>query len=170
MQIAKSKCEDNLRGDNMIDFFNNALVVLSKYIKNESGGFVEEEKINRIQRILLKSNYMNSDIIKIILVGEFKSGKSTLINAFCNAEIAAVDFFEMTSWVCTIFPSKEPLCSIQYSDGTNTIMMTEDFIKNCKNRTLSSNEISNIDGVEIGIVNDKLKFAFIDTPGNGIDY
>jgi len=45
--------------------------------------------------------------LRILLLGEFKSGKSTLINGLLGRVVAATDVFEMTSAVCRIIPAAD---------------------------------------------------------------
>ncbi len=47
------------------------------------------------------------DLIRVLVMGEFKAGKSTLINALLGRPVAATDVFEMTTVVCRIIPVTE---------------------------------------------------------------
>lgn len=145
----------------------NSLKILSKYRKDEKGGFVEAELIDRLQFIFLRKDYMDSDILKVLVMGQMNAGKSSLINAICDEKIAATDFMEMTSWVSRIFPSSEPICNIKYKDGRMQTLATEEFVIKSNNKMFSDNELKNFDFVDIGIVNPNLKISFIDTPGMG---
>ena len=46
------------------------------------------------------------DLIRVLVMGEFKAGKSTLINALLGRAVAATDVFEMTTVVCRIIPAQ----------------------------------------------------------------
>lgn len=91
-----------------------------------------EEVMNNFD-ILLEKPYSQ---LKLAIMGEVKSGKSTLVNAIVGREVSEVDVLEATSSIINIFYSEEE---------------TYDIDQNC---------------INIGINSDVLKdISIVDTPG-----
>lgn len=91
-----------------------------------------EEVMNNFD-ILLEKPYSQ---LKLVIMGEVKSGKSTLVNAIVGREVSEVDVLEATSSIINIFYNEEE---------------TYDIDQNC---------------INIGINSDVLKdISIVDTPG-----
>ncbi len=56
---------------------------------------------------------------EVAIVGEFKRGKSTLINALLGQEILPSDVLPATATLNRVTYSKEPYVNIEYKDGTS---------------------------------------------------
>ena len=56
------------------------------------------------------------DRVRVLVLGEFKAGKSTLINALVGRTVAATDTFEMTTTVARIIPTTQSECRVILSD------------------------------------------------------
>ncbi|MBQ3920544.1 MAG: dynamin family protein [Oscillospiraceae bacterium] len=56
---------------------------------------------------------------EVAIVGEFKRGKSTLINAILGQEVLPADVLPATATLNRVTYSKEPYVVVEYKDGTN---------------------------------------------------
>ena len=83
---------------------------LFKEIYNNDSTIIEKEELIPLENKFKETNYYSPDIPRIMLMGEFKAGKSTLLNALFGKNIAATDIFEMTSWVARYWYAKEEFC------------------------------------------------------------
>ena len=67
--------------------------------------------------------------VHVLVLGEFKAGKSTLINALVGRVVAAVDVFEMTQAVCRIVPQtggkEEVILQNKNGHKTKTVSLDE---------------------------------------------
>lgn len=102
----------------------------------------------------------------VLMLGEFKAGKSTLINALLGHKVASVDVFEMTHAVCRIVPTHEAAARVVLStrgDEThhNRTMSLEDFLAACDARSLGPFTEAT------AFIPSPLKIVLIDTPGLG---
>lgn len=101
------------------------------------------------------------------MVGEFKSGKSSLMNALLHGEYAATDILEMTSWIARYWPSDLFFCRIMRTDGKEVEVHPDEFKKKCQTREFTNNELSQIARVDIGLPISTMTFSIIDCPGLG---
>lgn len=60
------------------------------------------------------------------VVGEFRVGKSTLINALIGQEVAFTDFLEATPVICRFTHGSELDATILYSDSREEVMSVEE--------------------------------------------
>lgn len=67
--------------------------------------------------------------IKIVIVGEVKSGKSTLLNSIIEKEISEVDVLEATSSIINVYYSKDSICFIDENKVIN-IGIDLEYLKN----------------------------------------
>lgn len=56
----------------------------------------------------------------VVLMGEVKAGKSTLMNAIAGGEISPTDVLEATAAIIEVFHGASPRATIKYADGTVT--------------------------------------------------
>ena len=108
------------------------------------------------------------DLLRVVLCGEFKSGKSTLINALAHADVAAVDQLEMTSWIAEYYPTthEQSFCEVLTTTGTSHVLPLADFMELCENRQFADRFTEEVDRVRVG-VSHELPFTLVDTPGTG---
>ena len=59
------------------------------------------------------------DHFEVAIVGEFKRGKSTLINALLGQEVLPADVLPATATLNRVTYSKEPYVNVEYKDGTS---------------------------------------------------
>jgi GTP-binding protein EngB required for normal cell division len=125
------------------------------------------EDIRPLFRLQQDAKFVSSQIPRLILVGEFKAGKSTLMNALLRGEYAATDILEMTSWIARYWPSDLPFCRIMRADGREVEVQPDEFKQKCQSRDFTQNELSQISRVDIGLPISTMTFSIIDCPGLG---
>ncbi len=150
----------------MNDSISKAYDYLEKF-KEVENPIVKNDDLLPLESLIKEKNYYSPSIPRILFVGEFKAGKSTLLNALLGGDYAAVDILEMTSWVARYWPSDEEFCKIVYKDGTEEFTSPNEFKDKCQDRNYSEEELGNIERVDIGIDNPDIKYSIIDSPGFG---
>lgn len=111
---------------------------------------------------------MNDQEVKLSVLGEFSSGKSTLINAILQQDVLSVSDEPTTAVNTYIKYGEEKKALVIYSDGSEeevSIDNLEEYLRECikvKN---------NVEEVKVYYPNDVLKdgLVIIDTPGSNVD-
>lgn len=149
----------------MDETVNKSYNLIKKFydVKNS---IISLDEIKPLEREFQENNYYNPDIPRILLFGEFKAGKSTLLNSILGGDYAPSDILEMTSWVARYWPSNNEFCRVTYTDGKTDIYDICEFLKKCNERIFAESELKSIDRVDIGLKNN-LNFSIIDAPGFG---
>lgn len=115
------------------------------------------------------------ELVCVLVLGEFNSGKSTLINALVGKTVAVTDTFEMTSAVARIIPTDEAGQRVVFVDKDTKSPVVElslkEFLDFCvaQAEKLKSNPNTIIEGytqARIFVPSD-LNAELIDTPGLG---
>lgn len=135
--------------------------------RNGGEGVLSAAELAPIERALLGARYLDPGLPRVVLVGEFKAGKSTLLNALVERDVAPSDVFEMTSWVARYWPAERDSLTIRYHDGREQVGDLEDFVRLCNGRQLSKQELAQIDRVDVSLADTTLPCAIIDCPGLG---
>lgn len=125
------------------------------------------EELDPLSRLLLDRGFERADIARVVLCGEVKAGKSTLLNAICGEPVAATDHFEMTGWIARYWPAEEPFARIHRYDGTEEVTTPAAFLASCCARAWGKEDLASIQAVDIGLVGGRIPVAFIDAPGMG---
>ena len=128
---------------------------------------VSKEELQSINNLYNELGYYNSSVPRIFLMGEFKAGKSSLVNALLNKDYAPTDILEMTAWVTKFWESESDYCKINFDDKTFENPTVADFLSNCKERKYSTDFLKKIRTVELGIKDFAKNYILIDTPGFG---
>ena len=150
------------------DIIEKAYDYLCSFAATRHGhGLFTDEEIGPLKRLFQERAYVDATLPRVMFLGEFKSGKSTLVNALLGGHYAASDLFEMTSWVARYWPSSSVFCCLHNQDATTVEMLPEDFLDRCERRIFSTEDLARIDRVDVGVVDSSIRVAFIDTPGLG---
>lgn len=128
-----------------------------------------EDNINNSIRLSINNvnSIMSNDNIKIAILGEFSSGKSTFINAFLRNKLLSYADEPTTAINTYIKYGEKEKATIFYSDGSSKEIDSSSLDKYTKEGKVGKN----IDTVNIEYNNEYLKkgITIIDTPGANID-
>lgn len=149
--------------------FHEVTAFLQRFVtaRNAPRGLLDLHELGPLQRLILEQPYFDPTRVRVLLLGEFKAGKSTLLNALAGVSLAATDIFEMTSWVARYWPSAESFCRIQEHDGSERLLAHAEFLRLCQERQLSQLELARIARVDCAMGKTALEVAMIDAPGFG---
>lgn len=143
------------------------LDILDSLSSNSQIEIVSQDELNAIKKLFNELGYYNSLIPRIFIVGEFKAGKSSLVNALLDKNYAPTDILEMTAWVSKFWKSDTDFCKINFNDGTSLYPQIDEFLSNCQNRNYDKEFLKKIRTVEFGINDFNKNYILIDTPGFG---
>lgn len=106
--------------------------------------------------------------IKVVLMGEVKAGKSTLINSIIGRELSRTSVLEATSAIYHFYYSEEEECSVITKNGRFKLQNVEGLIELLEEKNEDAAFIKECTNIEIGLNLPILKqFDLIDTPGLG---
>lgn len=69
--------------------------LLEEFNTGEAAQLVTKESIQDLSIALHEADYYSSEYVRVALIGEYNSGKSTLLNAILGKYYASTDFCEM---------------------------------------------------------------------------
>ncbi len=142
---------------------------------------IKKEKMERLIDISrrLKSNYIEKECKKIserllqgsfniVFLGQFKRGKSSLINAFLGENILPTGIVPVTAIISVIKYSERRSCIVKRLDSTEEEIGIEDIYLYATQEENPDNR-KGVDYLEIRLTNQYLKkgLFLIDTPGIG---
>jgi predicted GTPase len=131
------------------------------------GGLLTSEEIAPLERLQNEAGYYRADVPRLLLLGEFKAGKSTLLNAVLGGEYAATDILEMTSWIARYWPHETGFCRVVNHDGAEYEVAPDEFRRRCQSREIPESELARIQQVDVGVPRPYLRFSLMDCPGIG---
>ena len=106
--------------------------------------------------------------IKVVLMGEVKAGKSTLINSILGRELSRTSVLEATSAIYHFYYSEAEECSIITKNGRFKVQDIDKLIEMLEEKSEDTAFINECTNIEIGLNLPILKqFDLIDTPGLG---
>lgn len=128
---------------------------------------VSKEELQSIRNLHSGLGYYNSSAPRVFLMGEFKTGKSSLVNALLDKDYAPTDILEMTAWVSKFWKGDSEYCKINFNDNTFEYANSTEFLTNCEKRKYEPEYLKKITVVEFGIKDLEKNYILIDTPGFG---
>lgn len=146
---------------------NESIEILEAISTKSHLEIVSKEELHSIKNLHSELGYYNSSVPRIFLMGEFKAGKSSLVNALLNKNYAPTDILEMTAWVSKFWESESEYCRINFDDNTCVYPITSEFLSNCEKRNYDTEYLKKIKTVEFGIKDLEKNYILIDTPGFG---
>lgn len=108
------------------------------------------------------------DNFNLVVLGQYKRGKTTFINALLGAEILPTAVVPLTSIVTRISYGEEPQAQVKFSDGTTIKIMIDD-LKKYVTETENPCNVKAVSIVEVNYPSVYLSngVSLIDTPGIG---
>lgn len=136
---------------------------------------VDTQKIDAVKRDELSSRSLyalqrdiDKNFFTVVVLGEFKRGKSTFVNALLGTPLLPMNILPETATINAIMYSEKPLLSIVYMDGRQEEgEPTYEFLQNFSARENNEERLNKIKYIKIGYPLDILKrrIVLVDTPG-----
>ncbi|MBS1956927.1 MAG: dynamin family protein [Cyanobacteria bacterium SZAS-4] len=113
-------------------------------------------------------NKLESYAFNLVILGEFKRGKSTLVNALLGANVLPTGVIPLTSITTVILHGESPHISVLYLDGKRDELEISELAKYVTERGNPKNTFG-VDLVEVRYPSPLLKESvrIVDTPGTG---
>lgn len=129
----------------------------------------ENEKfvLNDIDRIIEINKQNLHEPLKIVVLGEVKAGKSTLVNSLIGKKVSYTNVVEATAAILEIKYNNQEKISINRIDGNNIELMSLNELDNLIDENKNNQEFfSKINKISIQTNIDRLKeITLVDTPG-----
>lgn len=110
---------------------------------------------------------LQKNFYTVVVLGEFKRGKSTFINALLGKELLPTNVLPETATINAIMYSEKPVVKVLYQDGTEEEgELTAEYLNNFSAKQ-GQEKFANINYLKIGYPSDLLKnnIVLVDTPG-----
>lgn len=134
-------------------------------------GVMEKSYVHNHAKILQGLQELQGDIrgdfYTIVVLGEFKRGKSTLVNALLGTRLLPMDVLPETATINAIMYEETPRLIVVHRDGTTKAgEVSYDFLKQYSAREAGS-DAENVRYIKIGYPCELLKnrIVLVDTPG-----
>lgn len=143
---------------------------IRSYLKNTNNiSFFENEKVilNNIDRIIQINQENLQNPLKIVVLGEVKSGKSTLVNSLIGKKVSYTNVVEATASILEIKYSNQEKILINRADGKNIELKSLNELDNLIDENKKNQEFfGKINKILIETNIDKLReITLVDTPG-----
>lgn len=110
---------------------------------------------------------IQNDFYTVVVLGEFKRGKSTFVNALLGTSLLPMDILPETATINAIMYHEEPTLQVVRQDGScESGEVTAEYLKRFSARQ-DNNEAANVRYIKIGYPAEMLKnrIILVDTPG-----
>ena len=110
---------------------------------------------------------INESLFTVVVVGEFKRGKSTFVNALLGRSLLPMDVLPETATINALMYSEEPQLSVVYRDGHEEAgEASYDYLKRFSAKE-GADAVNDIKYIKLGYPNELLKnrVVLVDTPG-----
>lgn len=104
--------------------------------------------------------------LKIVIIGEVKAGKSTLLNAILEDRISPTDILEATAVIFEVVYAESDCAVIQKYDGSSETISVDEVYSILQERQADQNLAAAISSVQIMRSSERFKrYNVVDTPG-----
>ena len=117
--------------------------------------------------LLLEADGVDDDNLRVGLVGEFNSGKSSLVNAIAGREVAAADALEMTAWVASYRRASEDQATLLRAGGKIVETSLAAFVLETQGRKWTEDDTNQTKEVLVGLSDFPVGITLVDLPGLG---
>lgn len=116
------------------------------------------------QKLCQRAKQEEQAPLRVVILGEFNVGKSTLVNAWVEEDLLPTGITPTTALVTVLRYGTEATCRVRFRDGTSLALSWQRRTELLQ--TLSEREAARIDCVELTLPNPQLqRIELIDTPG-----
>ncbi len=128
----------------------------------------ERGETTAVQRLRTLETRLASRVLHVAVLGEFKRGKSTLVNALLGEEVLPTGVLPLTSVVTRVRWGEIPSVTILFSDGTSTVIAVDEISRFVTESENPGNRLG-VDIAEVKAPSDLLRgnVVILDTPGVG---
>ncbi len=153
---------EDLEADERFEWLGDNAIKIAILTNNPSQPL--ENAIENGKRMLLAAR----ENFRLGVIGEFRVGKSTLINALLSQEIAFTDIMEATAAECLFHFGEDKHATINYKDGSTETMATEEMNEILDTKREDEEWLCGIDHIAYTVNSERLKeFDLWDAPGIG---
>ena len=112
-------------------------------------------------------NQIKQDCFQVVVLGEFKRGKSTFVNALCGSMVLPMDVLPETATINIVLYSDEPKLEIVYKDGLREQCKVSDDVLKRFSASSTDEDLAQIKYLKVGLPIETLKnrICIVDTPG-----
>lgn len=154
-------CE-NLEANERLEWLGNTAIEIAKLTNNQSQSL--ENAIENGKRMLLAAQ----ENFRLGVIGEFRVGKSTLINALLGQEVAFTDIMEATAAECLFYFGEDNHATINYKDGSTKTMAIEEMNEILDTNREDKEWLGGVDHIAYAVNSERLReFDLWDAPGIG---
>jgi|YelNatPaOPRAMG01_1025707.scaffolds.fasta_scaffold25925_1 GTP-binding protein EngB required for normal cell division len=136
----------------------NTIINVSENIQNKKIKDIAASNIDK----LFKQN------LNLVVLGQFKRGKTTVINSMLGANVLPTAVIPLTSIITKLVYSEHQIVTVKFYDGKTKEVSLEEISDYVTERN-NPNNIKGVDYVEIGYPSEYLRqgIVLVDTPGIG---
>jgi hypothetical protein len=153
------------------------------YQRNDERATPERQRLSRLETIAKRlqdesaesharhlAQQVEQGVLNVLVVGQFKRGKSSLVNALIGAHIMPVGVLPVTGSVTSVRYAPRPEGRVSFHDGRSEEIRVEELSRYVSEQENPGNRLG-VSHVRIGWPSSLLEnIALFDTPGTGSTY